>query len=87
MSTPTAGPLSAGFSALTGHARIIALAGPAESSAALFSTGSAPGGAIQFLVTPFPLGAALSPIKVCSTATLAASIPFAGHVFTALSIK
>ena len=87
MGTPATRPLTAGLSALAGHARIIALARPAESGAALFSTRSAPGGAIQVLVPPFACGATFSPVKVCSAAALATSVPLAGHVFAALPIK
>ena len=87
MGATASGPLSAGLSALAGHARILALARPAESGAALFSIGSTPGGTIHLLVLPFACGAALSPVNVCSTAALSASVPLTGHVFTALSIK
>lgn len=87
MGPAAVGSLPAGLSTLAGHARILALAGPAESAAALFSIGSTPAAAIYFLIPPFARGAALSPVKVCSAAALAASVPFACSVFTALSIK
>ena len=87
MGRPAARSLSAGLSTLTGHARILALAGPAESGGTLLLIGSTPGGAIHVLVPPFARGAALSPVKVCSAAALAASVPFAYRVFTALSIE
>ena len=87
MGTTASGPLPTGLSALAGHARILALARPAESGAALFSIGSTPGGTIHFLVPPFVCGAALSPVNVCSAAALSASVPFACRVCTALSIK
>jgi len=87
MGTPAAGSLSAGLSTLAGHARILAPGGPAESAAALFSIGATPGCTIHVLVPPFACGATLSPVKVCSAAALAASVPFAYRVFTALSIK
>lgn len=87
MSTPTAGPLPAGFSALTGHARIIALSRSAESGVALFSAGSASGGAIQIFIPPFARGTALCPVKVCFTAALPFSVPLADHVFTSFPVK
>ncbi len=53
----------------------------------LFSIGPILASAIQALVPPFSRGATLSPIEVCSTATLTASVPLTGHVLTALSVK
>ena len=84
---PAAGFLSAGLSTLAGHACILALAGPAESATALFSIGATLTATIHFLIPPFARGAALCSVKVCSTAALAAPVPFAYRVFTALSTR
>lgn len=82
-----AGSLPTGLSTLAGHTRLPTLTGPAESGTTLVSIGVTPGCAIQVLIPPFAHVVPLSTVKVRSVAHMAAPVPFACHIATALPIK